>query len=231
MNKKIAIGIAVVVLVVLIIVLLCVFRPWQGKQQIDLQEVEPTEQSGETEQLPEEPYGTVNQSGDFNLEVPQVKVLSKMVDTYNKVSNGMSYESIVQMLGAPKERDSYKILTYYDWFLDSNGYIRLKVSIKNETGKVTEKSLLLFSNEELGYKLSSELETEIADLPSELEKVNVGMTLEDVIEILGDKYIEESRNENDYKAYVWFDVNENSAELSFDDKDILTQKNIASYKG
>ena len=103
--------------------------------------------------------------------------------------------------------------------------------MKNEENKVSEKTLLLFSNAEEGYQISKELGTEIQDLQTEMEKINEGMTLDEVIQILGEKYIEESRNEEDYKIYVWYDINENSVELSFNEENVLVQKTIASYKG
>ena len=140
-------------------------------------------------------------------------------------------EEITEKLGEPITTDEYKVLTYYTWNLDEFGNIKLKLSVKNEENKVTEKTLLLFSNADEGYQISKELGTEIQDLQTELEKVNEGMTLDEVIKILGEKYIEESRNEENYKIYVWYDINENSVELSFNEEDVLVQKTIASYKG
>ena len=231
MEKKQIIAIVVAVLVILLIIVLAIIFAVPKKSNI----VEPTPvEAPVEEELPkpeDEKLGTINEEGDFNLKVPQVHVLQDSTQKYNDVLIGSSFEDAKEKLGEPLQKDEYKVLTYYTWNLDESGNIKLKVSVKNEENKVSEKTLLLFSNADEGYQISKELGTEIQDLQTEMEKINEGMTLDEVIQILGEKYIEESCNEENYKIYVWYDINENSVELSFNEENVLVQKTIASYKG
>ena len=259
MNKKIIIGVVAILILIILIGLLIYFKPWakvatpvgdttnnevstgensqnetkQGETKQSEAQDNTSEKKEETTttQEEEEKFGTILEEGDFKLEVPQVNVVKTNFEKYDQVKLGMSLDKLIEILGEASEIEEHRALNYYSWYLESNGYVKLKVSVKNDTNTISEKTLLLFSNPQLGYQISKEIGTELEDLPAKLEEVKEGMKLAEVEKILGNKHIEQSKNEFGNKVIVWFDTSENSVELTFDSKDVLTQKNVATYKG
>lgn len=85
MDKRQIIAIVVAVLVIVLIIVLAIIFAVPKKSNI----VEPIPEDNPIEEVqksPEdEPFGTVNEEGDFNLKVPQVQVLQGSVEKYNDV--------------------------------------------------------------------------------------------------------------------------------------------------
>ena len=85
MDKRQIIAIVVTVLVIVLIIVLAIIFAVPKKSNI----VEPIPGDTPTEEVqpsPEdEPFGTVNEEGDFKLKVAQVQVLGTSLEKYNDV--------------------------------------------------------------------------------------------------------------------------------------------------
>ena len=70
-------------------------------------------------------------------------------------------------------------------------------------------------------KISKEIGTELVNLPEKIKEISLGMKLEEIVAILGDKYA--CLAETEYgKTYAWYDTWENGVGISFDNNNIST---------
>lgn len=126
---------------------------------------------------------------------------SLTMDNYEKVKTGMSYDDVTDILGSKgTETRSSKVGTTesksYKW--EGDKYVRIYVNFRDD--KVTSKS-------QSGLRGSSSSGGGGSDISMEkYEKINDGMSISEVEEIIGSKGEETSSSsigKSTYKAYRW----------------------------
>lgn len=147
----------------------------------------------------------------FELNVPQIYVLSNYVDTYNRINIGMSEEDVIAILGEPTNVND-SILQTLTW---SDEY-RNNITVNIKDNKIDRVILNINSRSRAGIKLSSEIGTEIEDLEVLREQLRYSMTFEEATQILGDRYIETVKGTEDI-IYDWYDKKENHMGIQFTD--------------
>lgn len=218
MQKKNKLRLVILIILVLVIVLIAVIILSKKTKVIDDDDSQFSEIGDNTtgHEIDEEPLGTtkINGPGDFQLNGEQVFVLEDMKQIYNELPLGTSISKAFELCREPIYKYEGKVLTCYRFLLDDGSLVYL--SEDNETGEIVEKVVLIYSSREGNIKLSSELGTEITNLPELAEKIVEGMTFDEVISILGDKYFEIEATNLGLHTYVWLDIYENRIEITFD---------------
>ena len=169
--------------------------------------------------------------------------ISAAQSIYNKIDLGSSKDDVKKILGEPDKSDEregttyddekYTIYTwnyslkdclkgeakdtYYDRFDD---YITYGVNFTFEDDDLVDKEIYLSSSDSIDVYLGQELNTKVEDLNDLYNKLEEGMKLSEVEEILGTAYFEVEQ-QKDYDGsvettYTWYDKKENSLSIDFD---------------
>lgn len=155
---------------------------------------------------------------EFRLDNPneRVKVLEASRDMYNKVNPGMTRAEVVSVIGEPDDSVGNELTEYASWYYENNENIYL-ISAILEEGIVDAVYNDIYSSMENNIQVSKELETEINDLCRTIERINTNMKRDEVISILGDKYVEVYKDRENCSSFKWYDKRENSIIIGFDD--------------
>ena len=146
-------------------------------------------------------------------EENQVFILEESNKLFDQIEYGMTKDEVITLIGETPIEEIYDQTTYLTW--EDEYYNSLDVII--EGGVVVGASRFLFSDAYSNIKLSSELGTELENLNEEVTKIKEGMTLEEVIQILGDKYFQSHKSITNEASYEWFDKDENNVVIDFDE--------------
>lgn len=160
---------------------------------------------------------TPYEEGEFILVDPTspVKVLENSIAAYNKLTPGITKDDAIGILGEPNESYTVGSTEYVYWYQNENIYL---VSIGVRKGIVYDIYNDVVSSMSKNVQVSEELGTEINDLKTAMENIKLGMTKEETINVLGDKYIETSKDKLGYSTIKWYDKKENSVKIEFDSK-------------
>lgn len=168
------------------------------------------------------PYQDANkilyEEGEFILDNPEarVKVLEASKEAYNKINLNMTRDEVIAIMGEPKDSFEDESSEYVGWYYKDSDSIYL-VSIVLEEGKVDVVYNDIKSSMEDNVQISLELGTEIEELNEVIQNIEIGMTKDEVISLLGDKYVEVYKDKSNYVGSKWYDKNENSVIIVFDD--------------
>lgn len=169
------------------------------------------------------------EKGEFELDDPenQVKIIDDYKEKLEAIKIGDKIEDVIAKYGEPGKKETTNSgLETLTWYKDADKKIVLfSVIIRN--GTVGTISTTVHSSMENNVQISSEIKTEIEDLEVLANKITIPdevgkegtMTKEEVIQILGNGYIETYRNIGGYSVLRWYDKNENVIEVGFDSKD------------
>ena len=171
--------------------------------------------SEETQNLYEE--------GEFKLENPneQIKILEDSINAYNKINIGMSKDEVINVLGEPSAEYELEDVSTYGWYYDEEETIYF-ISVEMIAGKVYKVYNDIVSDMTQNIKISAELKTEIDDITKYSDNIDSDMSKAEIIELLGDKYLEIAKDENGYKTYKWYDKNENILVIEFDSDEMIS---------
>lgn len=152
----------------------------------------------------------------FSIDGSQVFILEESNRKYAKMKTGMTKSEIIAAVGNPdRENDSYFGGNTQFLYWDDDYYSTYSAIL--EDGVVVSVERNINSSSYANIKLSAELGTEIEDLKSIISNVKDDMTLEEVENILGDKYFESERYDDGEVEYTWYDKKENYVIISFED--------------
>lgn len=162
--------------------------------------------------------------GDFKLKIPETDadIVENSRLAYTRINPIMTKDEAIKIMGEPirVESGDEENLQYLYW--EQADGIEL-ISVKAKGIKLYN----VYNNIAIGTKynteLSKELGAEIADLNNLISNISVGLSKDEVINILGDKYIEVSKSNLGYISYKWYDKNENNVEIEFDENNKVIQ--------
>lgn len=171
----------------------------------------------------------VYEEGEFVLDNPEnrVNVLEASRESYNKITIGMTKDEVIQIMGEPLgffEADSKE---YAGWYYGDSESIYF-ISIELDDGIVNTVYNDIASSMADNVQVSTELGTEIEDLSEIARDIEDGMTKEEVISILGDKYVEIYKDSENYFGLKWYDKKENSLIIEFDNEGKIFYINTVS---
>ena len=163
---------------------------------------------------------TLYDEGEFILENPdkRISVLEDSIEAYNNLQIGMTRDDIIKIMGEPDASFEANERENMGWYFDENNsiyYISVELS-ENKAYKIYND---IVSDMKDNIQVSVELGTEIEDLTTIVGGLKYGMTKSEVINILGDKYLEISKDEEGYKTYKWYDKRENIIVIEFDSEE------------
>ena len=172
------------------------------------------------ESNPYENFGEmVYEEGEFVLNNPEkrVEVLEVSRNAYNKINPGMTKDEVISIMGEPDGSFETSGSEYVAWYYgDSNSIYLISVALEN--GVVDTVYNDIASNMKNNVQVSIELGTEIEDLIKLYKNIEIDMKKEDVISILGDKYVEIYKDKENYFALKWYDKKENSIVIEFNNE-------------
>ena len=157
--------------------------------------------------------------GEFKLENPDERL--ELVETsrsiYNQIYIGMPKDDVIALLGEPDVVFEVIGLENNAWYYNDNPEIYF-IAVELNDGKVSTVYNDIASSMENNIQISAELGTEIANLNDVMGEVYKEMTKDEVIKILGDKYLEIGKNSLGYTTVKWYDKNENRIIIEFDNE-------------
>lgn len=220
MKKPIWIGIAIIIIIVIVIITVIMIKRNRTDYYIPGAENYSGENTNDSQSdLFGEDVFYEEDFEDFDYskyERVNKGKLKEAQEIYNKVSLGDSMNDIINVLGQPNkiEKDEE------DPELVSISYVapgeEYNVNFCLEDDTVYEKNLYLLPSVKSGVFLSSELGTEIEDISTLVDKIKEEMTLEEVTQILGDKYYESRQDDDSGRWLSWGDKLENEISIAFD---------------
>lgn len=165
----------------------------------------------------EEIEATIYEEGEFKVynEDAIVKVLEPSKEAYNKIEIGMEKSKVIEIMDEPSASFEVEERENMGWYFDENNGIYF-ISVELTDGKISKVYNDIVSSMEDNVQVSVELGTKIEDVTSFVSKLEYGMTKNEVVNILGDKYLEISKDEEGYKTYKWYDKRENILVIEFD---------------
>lgn len=165
----------------------------------------------------------IYEEGEFKLENPEeiTYLLEVSTSQYNKINFGMTKEDLKKIMGEPAADFEVDDRQNMGWYYDKENSIYF-ISVELLDGKVYKVFNDIASNMYQNIQISKELGTEIKDLTSLVSKLEYGMAKSDVTKILGDKYLEISKDKDGYRAYKWYDKNENILIIEFDSEEKIS---------
>ena len=131
--------------------------------------------------------------------------LAEAIELYNKIEIGMNQEEIINLIGEPVNQIGSTLK--YD-----------ALTFGVEENKCCSKYLDLNSYDYDNYSISKDLNTNIKDLNTLVSKIQEGMKLSEVENILGKQYYESSCYYS-LKTYTWYDKNELRLDIDFNEND------------
>ena len=168
---------------------------------------------------------------------------------YNTVELGDSKEEIIVLLGEPDDTEEHEfegeetikmIYSLKDiikgkndaFYEEYDELFEYGVVMTLKEGKLVEKSIDLFTDDLLGVFLGKELNTQLSDLNDFVDKLEEGMTFEEVEEILGKTYFEFYTENNEVEietGFTWYDLKENYLDIYFDENNrVLSISDVES---
>ena len=157
--------------------------------------------------------------GEFKLENPDERL--ELVETsrsiYNQIYIGMPKDDVIALLGEPDVVFEVIGLENNAWYYNDNPEIYF-IAVELNDGKVSTVYNDIASSMENNIQISAELGTESANLNDVMGEVYKEMTKDEVIKILGDKYLEIGKNSLGYTTVKWYDKNENRIIIEFDNE-------------
>ena len=174
------------------------------------------------------------QQGEFKIqdENRRISVLPKATNLYQKVTPGMKKEEVIAVLGEPDDTFTYDSYLYVSWFIEEAYQMEYPlVSVLIKENVVTTVYMDVYSSMNGNIQLSKELETDIDDLVERTSQVSKEATKEDVISILGNHYYEESKSDSGVVSLKWYDKNENSFTVEFDEHGNVTDVGMIEKGG
>lgn len=161
--------------------------------------------------------------GEFKLENPEarLKLVDESREVYNKINFGMSKEDVVKLMGEPDEIFEIIGLENYGWYYKGNKEIFF-LSVEFNDDKVSGVYNNIVSSMKNNIQISTELGTEILNLTDVVRDIQIGMSKEEAIKILGDKYLEIAKTSIGYSMVKWYDQNENRVIIEFDKDDNIS---------
>ena len=201
----------------------------QGETDDELQAILNGHQSGYTggeddeEGEEEESRNYTYQEGEFQLTGEQQFVLEDSQEYMDSVVVGKTtLDELVKLYGNKylnMTKEPYSTTVEYALY-DNASFIRYV--IRNSDNIVIEKWLMIYSSMDSNVQLSAEMGSELVNLEEKIKEVSEGMTFDEVVKILGDKYfLMGEALEN--KVYKWKDTWENAVQLVFNNKGILVE--------
>lgn len=162
--------------------------------------------------------------GDFKLPEPKTDedIVQNSRLAYNRINPIMTKDEAIKIMGEPSKFESGDdgVSEYLYW--NQKEGIEL-ISVKTKGIKLYN----VYNNVALGNNYNNQLIKElgegIEDLNSLSSSINVGFSKDEVISVLGDKYIEVSKSNLGYIAYKWYDKNGNSVVVEFDENGMVLQ--------
>ena len=173
------------------------------------------------------------EKGQFTLKDPenQVEILEEVKEKYQKAEPGMTEEEVIAIYGEPGSKEEYLGDKILRWYRDENKKI-IVASVTIRDGIVEVVYTDAHSSMNNNVQLSKELNTTIDDLEVLTDKIVIpkdfndeeAMTKEQVIEILGENYVEVNKNSLGYFTLKWYDKNENTLEIVFNPEGKVSYK-------
>lgn len=173
------------------------------------------------------------EKGQFALKDPenQVEILEEVKQKYQKAEPGMTEEEVIAIYGEPGSKEEYLGDKILRWYRDENKKI-IVASVTIRDGIVEVVYTDAHSSMNNNVQLSKELNTTIDDLEVLTDKIVIpkdfndeeAMTKEQVIEILGENYVEVNKNSLGYFTLKWYDKNENTLEIVFNPEGKVSYK-------
>lgn len=173
------------------------------------------------------------EKGQFALKDPenQVEILEEVKEKYQKAEPGMTEEEVIAIYGEPGSKEEYLGDKILRWYRDENKKI-IVASVTIRDGIVEVVYTDAHSSMNNNVQLSKELNTTIDDLEVLTDKIVIpkdfndeeAMTKEQVIEILGENYVEVNKNSLGYFTLKWYDKNENTLEIVFNPEGKVSYK-------
>lgn len=160
---------------------------------------------------------TIYEEGEFKVynEDAIIKILEPSKEVYNQIEIGMEKNKVIEIMGEPSASFEVEERENMGWYFDENNSIYF-ISVELTDGKISKVYNDIVSDMEDNVRISVELGTTIEDVTSYISKLEYGMTKSEVVNILGDKYLEISKDEEGYKTYKWYDKRENILVIEFD---------------
>lgn len=112
------------------------------------------------------------------------------------------------------------------WYYNENNIYYISAELAD--GKVSKIYNDIVSDMEKNVQISEELGTQIEDITTYIEKINYNMTKDEIVNVLGDKYLEISKDEDGYKTYKWYDKRENILVIEFDSENNVSYVNAVT---
>lgn len=168
--------------------------------------------------ISEEEVSEVYESGEFKLadENNVLKVLDVSKEKYQKINPGMKREDVVEILGEPNITYGTTSNGYLGWYLENTSNVYLvSVACENDIAYAVYNDVA--SDMDNNIQISVELGTELADLNEKYDEIKLEMKKSEVEEILGNKYLEMYKDEDKNVAMKWYDKNENSLIIEFNE--------------
>lgn len=159
---------------------------------------------------------TLYEEGEFKVSNPDeiLKVLEIATQKYNSLNIDMTKEEATKLLGEPDVIFGTSPSEYLGWCLDEKDDVYLVSAALNDDIIYAVYNDIT-SSVDNNIQISLELETQIEDLSSLYEKIETGMKKEEVIAILGDKFVEMYKDVDKNVARKWYDKRENSLIIEF----------------
>ena len=163
---------------------------------------------------------TIYGEGEFKVynEDAIVKVLKPSIEAYNKIEIGMVKDKVIEIMGEPSAAFEVDKRENMGWYFDENNSIYF-ISVELTDGKISKVYNDITSDMIDNVQVSVELGTTIEDITKYIDGLKLGMTKSEVGNILGDKYLEISKDEEGYKTYKWYDKRENILVIEFDNEE------------
>ena len=170
--------------------------------------------------ISEEEVSEVYESGEFKLadENNVLKVLDVSKEKYQKINPGMKREDVVEILGEPNITYGTTSNGYLGWYLENTSNVYL-VSVACENDIVYAVYNDVASDMYNNIQISVELGAELADLNEKYDEIKLEMKKSEIEEILGNKYLEMYKDEDKNVAMKWYDKNENSLIIEFNENE------------
>ena len=130
----------------------------------------------------------------------------------------MTKAEAIAIMGEPDDVEVTNAAEYIYWYQYDDIYL-ISAGIRNDM--ISEVYNDIVSSMEDNVQVSTEIGTEIQDLNEGVSKLDYGMTLQEVENILGNKYIAVKKDSLGYSKVKWYDKKENSVEINFDNKNTV----------
>lgn len=161
---------------------------------------------------------------DFELKDPKndADIVENSRLAYTRINPIMTKDEAIKIMGEPSKIESGDdAFSEYIYWSQADGIDLISVKAKGI------KLYNVYNNIALDTKynsqLAKELGKEIEDISTLISSINIGISKDEVINVLGDKYIEVSKSNLGYTSCRWYDKKENYIEIEFDENNKVLQ--------